>query len=92
MKSENDNDDDDDEPEFKIKKEIPSTSTYEYNDSSQEQTALQQSPIKVKKEDLWYQLEENGGQLKDLLQNTGMIKNSSKLRFDVKEISLTEDV
>jgi hypothetical protein len=48
--------------------------------------------IKIEKEesDCWYQLED-GGEIKDLLPS-GVVKNSSKLRFDVKEISLTEDL
>lgn len=40
--------------------------------------------------DCWYQLED-GGEIKDLLPS-GVIKNSSKLRFDVKEISLSDDL
>lgn len=80
-------DENEEEPEYKIKKETPSTSTYDSDDSP---PSDQQSPIKTEKEDIWYQLE-TGGQIKDLLP-AGIIKNSSKLRFDVKEISLTEDV
>lgn len=52
------------------------------------------SDVKVKAEkadsDCWYQLED-GGEIKDLLPS-GVIKNSSKLRFDVKEISLSDDL
>lgn len=78
--------------EFKIpKKEIPSTSPAS-SSSSPDTSPIDQSPIKIEKEDndCWYQLED-GGEIKDLLP-TGMIKNSSKLRFDVKEISLSEDL
>jgi hypothetical protein len=96
-------DENDEAPDFKIKKEIPSTSTLdiEYSPQPPAQSAShdnddhkqpqQHSPIKLeKKNDIWECLE-NGGQFRDLLP-TGVIKNSSKLRFDVKEISLTEDV
>lgn len=77
--------------DFKIpKKEIPSTSPASSSSSPDSPTA-EPSPIKTEKEDndCWYQLED-GGAIKDLLP-AGMIKNSSKLRFDVKEISLSED-
>lgn len=84
---------DEDVNEFKIpKKEIPSTSPAS-SSSSPEASPIEQSPIKIEKEDVndcWYQLED-GGEIKDLLP-TGIIKNSSKLRFDVKEISLSEDL
>ena len=72
------------------KKEIPSTSPAS-SSSSPDSPATEQSPIKTEKEDndCWYQLED-GGAIKDLLPS-GIIKNSSKLRFDVKEISLSED-
>lgn len=85
------------EPHFKIKKDIPSTSQLEIIEYSPSHASLladdsskHQSPIKSENEDLWERLE-NAGKFKDLLP-TGMIKNSSKLRFDVKEISLAEDV
>lgn len=71
------------------KKEAPSTSP---TSSSSSPDSVDQSPIKIEKEDsdCWYQLED-GGEIKDLLP-AGVIKNSSKLRFDVKEISLSEDL
>jgi hypothetical protein len=49
--------------------------------------------VKIEKEerDCWYDLEDAKNQAIDLLPS-GVIKNSSKLRFDVKEISLNEDV
>lgn len=91
------------EPELKIKKEcaaIPSTSLcldYLATQSSaaepppNEENILQSPTNSIKKEeDIWYSLED-GGEIKDLLP-AGMIKNSSKLRFDVKEISLAEEV
>jgi hypothetical protein len=66
---------------------LPPTST----SSSSPPTDQLQSPAKsIKKEDIWYTLED-GGEIKDLLP-AGIIKNSSKLRFDVKEISLAEEV
>lgn len=83
--------DKDEENDFKIpKKETSSTSPASSSSSPDSQTAVQSS-IKTEKEnnDCWYQLED-GGAIKDLLP-AGMIKNSSKLRFDVKEISLSED-
>jgi hypothetical protein len=101
-------DENDEAPEYKIKKEIPSTSALDIDDNSppppppqaaatsseeddEKQQQQQNSLIKLeKKDDIWECLE-NGGQFRDLLP-TGVIKNSSKLRFDVKEISLTEDV
>ncbi|KAL7050218.1 hypothetical protein ACKWTF_003995 [Chironomus riparius] len=83
-----DENDEEEEPKFKIKKEIASTSSIEYEFSPVSDDSP--PPMKAEKEDLWETLE-NAGQIKDLLP-TGMIKNSSKLRFDVKEISLTEDV
>lgn len=86
MKDESDNE----ASEVKIpKKEIPSTSPA--SSSSPDSPPVEASPIKIEKEesDCWYQLED-GGEIKDLLPS-GMIKNSSKLRFDVKEISLSED-
>lgn len=59
--------------------------------STDNQNQLQQSPVtSIKKEDIWYTLED-GGEIKDLLP-AGIIKNSSKLRFDVKEISLAEEI
>lgn len=87
-----------DEPEEEVndlkipKKEIPSTSPAS-SSSSPDSPPTNQSPVKREKEekDCWYQLED-GGKLKDLLGSTGVIKNSSKLRFDVKEISLSEDL
>lgn len=85
-----DENDEEEGPKFKIKKEIPSTSSLEYEFSPVSDPEVSPSPIKEEKEDLWETLE-NAGQIKDLLPS-GMIKNSSKLRFDVKEISLTEDV
>jgi hypothetical protein len=48
--------------------------------------------MKIEKEESdWYHLEDAKNQAIDLLPS-GVIKNSSKLRFDVKEISLNEDV
>lgn len=89
-----------DAPEFKIKKEetlTPSTSLcIDYSppsssSPSSDNQSLMKSPTRsIKKEDIWYSLED-GGEIKDLLP-AGMIKNSSKLRFDVKEISLAEEV
>lgn len=91
-----------DEPEYKIKKEHPSsTASLSYlsaQSSTQEEPPQNvenflQSPtnsIKKEEEDIWYTLED-GGEIKDLLP-AGIIKNSSKLRFDVKEISLAEEV
>lgn len=87
MKDESDNE----AIDLKIpKKEIPSTSPA--SSSSPDSSPIAASPIKIEKEenDCWYQLED-GGAIKDLLP-AGMIKNSSKLRFDVKEISLSEDL
>jgi hypothetical protein len=80
------------EPNFikKIKNEDPSSSSYVLEGYATKTIIDDPSPIKSEKDDLWYQLE-TGGEIKDLLP-TGMIKNSSKLRFDVKEISLSEDV
>jgi hypothetical protein len=95
-----------DEPEFKIKKESPSSSSaslcldHQYLSAQSstvesppnEENFLQPSANSIikKEEDIWYTLED-GGEIKDLLP-AGMIKNSSKLRFDVKEISLAEEV
>ena len=90
-----------DAPEFKIKKEetlTPSTSLcIDYSpppsssSPSSDNQSLIKSPVRsIKKEDIWYSLED-GGEIKDLLP-AGMIKNSSKLRFDVKEISLAEEI
>ena len=90
-----------DVPEFKIKKECPAASStslclnYLPTQSSveppSEENFLQSPTDSIKKEeDIWYTLED-GGEIKDLLP-AGMIKNSSKLRFDVKEISLAEEV
>lgn len=87
-----------DEPEDEVndlkipKKEIPSTSPAS-SSSSPDSPPTDPSPVKREKEekDCWYQLED-GGKLKDLLPNGAVIKNSSKLRFDVKEISLSEDL
>lgn len=87
MKNENEEEAND----FKIpKKEIPSTSPAS-SSSSPDSPVTEQSLIKTEKEenDCWSLLED-GGAIKDLLP-AGMIKNSSKLRFDVKEISLSED-
>lgn len=93
------------EPEYKVKKEEPSTSlslecssppksTSPSSSSSAslptDQNQLQSPAKSIKKEDIWYTLE-NGGEIKDLLP-AGIIKNSSKLRFDVKEISLAEEI
>lgn len=89
------------EPEYKIKKEDPSsTASLDYlsaQSSTQEpppnEENFRQSPsnsIKKEEEDIWYTLED-GGEIKDLLP-AGIIKNSSKLRFDVKEISLAEEI
>lgn len=86
-----------DEPEEEVndqkipKKEIPSTSPAS-SSSAPDSPPTNQSPVKreTEEKDCWYQLED-GGKLKDLLP-TGVIKNSSKLRFDVKEISLSEDL
>lgn len=73
------------------KKNIPSTSPAS-SSSSPDSPPVEQLPTKIEKEDndCWYQLED-GGEIKDLLP-AGMIKNESKLRFDVKEISLSEDL
>lgn len=85
MKDESDN-------ELKIpKKEIPSPAS---SSSSPDSPPIDQSPLKIEKiEDefvsTWCGLED-GGAIKDLLP-AGVIKNSSKLRFDVKEINLSED-
>lgn len=92
-----------DEPVFKIKKETLTSASsslcLEYlpaqssaKDSPPNEENLLQSPTNSikKEEDIWYTLED-GGEIKDLLP-AGMIKNSSKLRFDVKEISLAEEV
>lgn len=100
IKSEND----EEIPEYKIKKDeslAPSTSIcLDYSpppSSSSPSSDCQiqiQSPIRsIKKEDIWYTIEDGGEILrsKDLLP-AGMIKNSSKLRFDVKEISLAEEI
>lgn len=84
-------DNEDEANDFKIpKKDIPSTSPAS-SSSSPDSPPVEQSPVKNEKEDndCWYQLED-GGEIKDLLP-AGMIKNESKLRFDVKEISLSED-
>lgn len=83
-----------DEFKIKIKKEdiIPSASPASTSSASDTLTDVQ-SPVKQEKEDIsdcWYQLED-GGEIKDLLPS-GIIKNSSKLRFDVKTISLNEDL
>lgn len=94
----------DDEPEFKVKKESPSTSStsicldHEYlsakstSDIPPNEENFRQSPTNSikKEEDIWFSLED-AGEIKDLLP-AGIIKNSSKLRFDVKEISLAEEV
>lgn len=87
-------------PEFKIKKEetlTPSTSLCigyspppSLTSPSSDNPILKSPTRSIKKEDIWYTLED-GGEIKDLLP-AGMIKNSSKLRFDVKEISLAEEI
>lgn len=80
-----------DETKIAKKEEIPSTSPAASCSSSPVSSAIEESPIKIEKEDdCWLQLED-GGQIKDLLP-AGVIKNSSKMRFDVKEISLSEDL
>jgi len=90
-----------DESDLKIKtpkKETPSTSSPSSSSSTSnslptDSSTSSESPMKVEKEDInncWYQLQD-GGAIKDLLPS-GMVKNSSKLRFDVKTISLSEDV
>lgn len=79
--------------ETKIAKiEEPSTSPAASCSSSPDSPPVEESPVKVEREDsdCWYQLED-GGEIKDLLP-AGVIKNSSKMRFDVKEISLSEDL
>lgn len=87
---------DSEEPKFKIKKEVSATNSLycEFTPvSAQPHPNEQESPppvIKSKKKDLWENFE-NAGAIKDLLPS-GIIKNSSKLRFDIKEISLTEEV
>ncbi len=103
LKSENANEEG--EPEYKIKKEveIPSSSSkslclefpssqksIEPSSSPKEENFHQTPPCSLKKEDIWCTLQD-GGEIKDLLPS-GIIKNSSKLRFDVKEISLAEEV
>lgn len=84
----------------KILKTSPESSPASSSSSSAQVTAPainnlhSKSEVKVKAEkddnDCWYQLED-GGEIKDLLP-AGVIKNSSKLRFDVKEISLSDDL
>lgn len=71
------------------KKEIASPSPAS-SSSSPDSPPTPNQTTKVEKDDCWYQLED-GGEIKDLLP-AGIIKNSSKLRFDVKEISLSEDL
>lgn len=85
-------DESEDDSDVKVpKKEKPSTSPAS-SSSSPESSTTDQLPVKAEKEDndCWYQLED-GGAIKDLLP-AGIVKNSSKLRFDVKTISLSEDL
>jgi hypothetical protein len=77
--------------EIKVPKlEPPTTSPAASCSSSPESSPVE--PLKIEKEEneCWYELED-GGEIKDLLP-AGVIKNSSKMRFDVKEISLSEDM
>jgi hypothetical protein len=76
--------------ECKVPKIEPSTSPAASCSSSPDSSPVVE-PIKTEKEEneCWYELED-GGEIKDLLPS-GVIKNSSKMRFDVKEISLSED-
>jgi hypothetical protein len=81
--------DEEEEEDAKIpKKEIQSNSPA--SSSSSPKPSLLTAKIEKEENDCWYQLED-GGQIKDLLPS-GIIKNSSSLRFEVKEISLSEDV
>lgn len=84
---------DSDEESPKISKTSPESSPASSSSTTVTAPAIiNNEKIKNEKEenDCWYQLED-GGEIKDLLPS-GVVKNSSKLRFDVKEISLTEDL
>lgn len=74
-------------PKTELEKSSPSSSS-----PSSSQTLTEDSEVTTVKEekDCWYELGHAKIQAIDLLPS-GMIKNSSKLRFDVKEISLTEN-
>lgn len=88
MKDESENEASD----LKIPKKEEEETSPASSSTSPDSPPVNQSPLKMEKEerdDCWYQLED-GGAIKDLLP-TGIIKNSSKLRFDVKEISLSEE-
>lgn len=85
MKSESDDD-------KKVAKIEASSSSPAPSFSCPESSSILDPTIKINKDenDCWDQLED-GGEIKDLLP-AGVIKNSSKMRFDVKEISLSEDL
>jgi hypothetical protein len=77
----------------KISKKEPETTSEASTSCVPKLEPSNQSLVKIEKEerDCWYHLEDAKNQAIDLLPS-GVIKNSSKLRFDVKEISLNEDV